>query len=148
MFEDTVGRELSEFEVAAAVVGSIKLFEPRGWSYYVVQEVLKITNITSASLTLAENALLKTLNFNMFPIEITRSYQGSVPQEHQRLLVVSNSNLCSMSLRALLTPCICDIIRHLSRFDLKLMKYAGGVYVKLLDAFVLFRLFNSFTLKA
>jgi len=29
MFEDAVERELSEFEVAAAVVGSIKLFEPR-----------------------------------------------------------------------------------------------------------------------
>jgi len=83
MFEDAVGRDLSEFEVAAAVVCSIKLFEPRDCSYYVIQEVLEITNITSASLTLAENTLLKALNFNMFPIEIARYYQGSVRQEQQ-----------------------------------------------------------------
>ncbi len=85
MFEDAVERELSEFEVAAAVVGSIKLFEPRDWSYYVIQEVLKIINITSASFALAENALLKALNFNMFLIKIARYYQGSVSQEHQRI---------------------------------------------------------------
>ncbi len=85
MFEDAVGRELSEFEVAAAVVSSIKLFEPREWSYHVIQEVLGITNITSASLALAETALLKALNLNMFPVEIVRYYQDSMQEENHRI---------------------------------------------------------------
>lgn len=95
MFEDAVGRELSEFEVAAAVVSLIKLFEPHKWSYHVIQEVF---GITSASLALAETALLKALNLNMFPVEIVRYYQDSMQDENHRTAFASNDDLCSMSL--------------------------------------------------